>query len=140
MDLSPDAHFLVTLSADSSPQVLSVWDCAPDAPSSPLHSAQVASSDGEAAEPQTSVRFDPVDSMSLVSGIRAYTSSSLYCRVEYPPRSSNLNLPGPSHAVPPSHQVSNGSMLVVFWSFHSGTLKFHAPSLTVYAVSLMQSA
>lgn len=91
MDLSPDAHYLVTLSEESTPQILSIWDCAPDSQSVPLHSAQVTSSAGDAAKPQNSVRFDPTDSMSL---------------------------------------VTNGSSLVVFWSFHDGTLKFHAPSLT----------
>ena len=92
MDLSPDARYLVTLSEDTSPQVLSIWDCGPSGGEGPLHSAQVAaSSDGEPAEPQTSVRFDPMDSMSL---------------------------------------VTNGASLVVFWSFHDGSLKFHAPSLT----------
>ncbi|KAL1528602.1 hypothetical protein AB1Y20_009940 [Prymnesium parvum] len=92
MDLSPDGRYLVTLSEETNPQVLSIWDCASaNEKETPLYSAQVAASaNGAAAEPQTAVRFDPEDSMSL---------------------------------------VTNGSSLVVFWSFHDGGLKFQAPSL-----------
>ena len=42
MDMSPDAKFLVTLSEEDSPQVLSIWDCSKDGSGTePLYSAQV---------------------------------------------------------------------------------------------------
>lgn len=93
MDLSADSRYLVTLSEETNPQVLSIWDCSSSSEKeTPLYSAQVAaSSTGTPAEPQTCVRFDTSDSMSL---------------------------------------VTNGSSLVVFWSFHDGSLRFYAPSLS----------
>lgn len=95
MDLSRDARYLVTLSEETSPQVLSIWDCSSSSSNGkeePIFSALVAASaSGEPVEAQTSVRFDPMDSMSL---------------------------------------VTNGVSLVIFWSFHDGNLRFHAPSLT----------
>ena len=43
MDISPDAHFVVTLSEDTGPQVLSVWDVSAGAPSDePLFSCAIA--------------------------------------------------------------------------------------------------
>jgi WD40 repeat protein/Ca2+-binding EF-hand superfamily protein len=68
MDLSPDGRYLVTLSQDASPQVLSVWDCSPEGTSdAPLLSAQITGAGGDAAEMQTSVRFDPADPTSIVT-------------------------------------------------------------------------
>ena len=68
MDISPDGKHLVTLSMDSSPQVLSVWDCTREGSSeSPIFSAQVTTASGEPAEMQTSVRVDPSDPAAIVT-------------------------------------------------------------------------
>ena len=67
MDLSPDARYLVTLSQDDSPQLISIWDLAAQTDGA-LYSAQVGSSRGEdAAEAQICVRFDPSDVCSIIS-------------------------------------------------------------------------
>ena len=67
MDLSPDARYLVTLSEDDSPQLISIWDLASQTDGA-LYSAQVGSSRGDdAAEAQICVRFDPSDVCSIIS-------------------------------------------------------------------------
>jgi len=68
MDISPDGKHLVTLSADTGPQVLSVWDCSRDGSSeTPLFSAQVTTATGAVAEVQTSVRLDPSNPSEIVT-------------------------------------------------------------------------
>ena len=68
MDISPDGKHLVTLSMDSGPQVLSVWDCTREGSSeTPIFSAKVTTASGEAAEVQTSVRIDPSDPTSILT-------------------------------------------------------------------------
>ena len=68
MDLCPNARFLVTLSDDDAPQLISIWDLAAAETDSVLYTAQVGSSRGEdAAEAQICVRFDPTDVCSIIS-------------------------------------------------------------------------
>ena len=68
MDISPDGKHLVTLSADTGPQILSVWDCSREGSSdAPLYSAQVTTATGAEAEVQTSVRLDPSDPTAIAT-------------------------------------------------------------------------
>ena len=93
IDMSPDARYVVALSAGPAPQLLSLWDLAADG-DKPLYSHQVDST----AEEQLSVRFSPEAPTEIVTAggriviFWSWASGTLEC---YAPEEAGASLQQP---------------------------------------------